>query len=404
MKNKKILFIQHAANFGGSVMSLLYTLNGLREQNPNNNYIILLTKYNPEIIKFYKSYNFDVIFYKPLYSYEHTQALYYNLLNPISIFNEIFQIIKLFKNNKRIRNIIKIYEPDIVHLNSVVLFPLALIIKKFNIPLIWHIRESPYIGLIGVRFRIIKYYILKLPNSAIFICNSDFVSWGSPSNGIVVYNFVDFSKFNKEFKIESKEFKILFLGGYSKIKGGIILIKAINEIYNKYPNIEFKVLLPGFIVDKPKSYFYKFFYYLLPIIGSGTNMQLINREILKSSKPNSFVKLKYEFEVQNLFAQSSILVFPSIRPHFARPIIEAGAMGIPVIGSNLNGVKELIVENETGLLFNSGSFKELSEKILILFNSRQNFTTMGNSSYKCALEKYDQHKNIRQILNLYEKI
>ncbi|HEX8901107.1 MAG TPA: glycosyltransferase family 4 protein [Vitreimonas sp.] len=64
------------------------------------------------------------------------------------------------------------------------------------------------------------------------------------------------------------------------------------------------------------------------------------------------------------FAASDVAVFPSIEPEaFGRGAVEAQAMGVPVIASNLGGFTETVVEGETGLLVPAGNVTALAGAI-----------------------------------------
>ena len=62
---------------------------------------------------------------------------------------------------------------------------------------------------------------------------------------------------------------------------------------------------------------------------------------------------------------SDVLCVPSHREGFGSVVLEAAAMGIPAIGSNVVGLKDSIKHNETGILFEAGNFKE-SARLMVL--------------------------------------
>ncbi len=64
--------------------------------------------------------------------------------------------------------------------------------------------------------------------------------------------------------------------------------------------------------------------------------------------------IEFRKDIPSIINSSDIIVFPSVVPHFARSIIEAGAMAKPSIASNIGGPDELIINGETGLLVPPG--------------------------------------------------
>jgi glycosyltransferase involved in cell wall biosynthesis len=411
-KKKKILFIQHASGFGGSAMSLLYTLQGIKTfAGDKYEVVVALAKWTKQLSEFYQHEGFEVVKPERIETYEHTQGVYYNLLNPFDLFKELKQKSKIKNATLHTEKLLEIVKPDIVHLNSVVLVGSAIAVKKKNIPLVWHVREPSIKGLFGIRRLFIKKMLRTLASRVIFICKADQASWGNPQNGSVVYNFIDFQKFNLNLerpleingtKIPQGDLNILFLGAVGRIKGGLILVKAINELMKKYPEKRFYMLFPGGIYNPPTYILYKVASAILPLIGFGTYSQNINKEIDNSLHPENFIKFTYVKEVAKLMAAADVLVFPSIRPHFARPIIEAGAMGKPSIGSKLGGVIELIDDTKTGFLVEPNSVSDLVEKLTFLLENEEEIQRIGMNSYKIALEKFQNRPNITQIVKVYE--
>ncbi len=411
---KKILFIQHASGFGGSAMSLLYTLQGIKKYSGNQYQIIVaLAKWTKPLSEFYKQAGFDVVQPDWVDTYEHTQGVHFNLLNPINILKEFFQLIKIRKAKKNTKSLLEKIKPDIVHLNSIVLLGSALAAKEEKVPIVWHVREPAVRGLLGMRRSMLRNSLKKIPNKVIFICKADMESWGNPSNGVVVYNFVDFLKFNFKLprpeKIQSKlipksDLIILFLGGVGRIKGGIYLIRAINKLMIKYPHKRIYMLFPGGLYDEPNYLIYMIAKKMLPLFNSGTYSQRIEKEINFSIYPENFIKFRFTKEVPQLLAASDVLVFPSIRPHFARPVIEAGAMAKPVIGSRLGGVEELIIHGVNGFLVTPKNVNDLTEKLERFLINPEIRMSMGVNGYSAAKEKFNAEKNIKLIVDIYDSI
>lgn len=81
-------------------------------------------------------------------------------------------------------------------------------------------------------------------------------------------------------------------------------------------------------------------------------------------------------EPNDFYKKVNISICPSIwEEPFGRVVIESMAHGVPVIGSRIGGIKELIDHKKTGLLFDSGSKKDLIEKIKYLYDNRADIIT-----------------------------
>lgn len=411
---KKILFIQHATEFGGSVMSLLYTINAIKE-NTNDEFEILiaLAKWNEKISHFYEDNGIKVVKCDFIETYEHTQSVNFSFLNISQIWNAIKQEYAVIKAKRNSINLLEKIKPDIVHLNSVVLLGSALAVNQLKIPLIWHVREPAAHGLFGIREKRIICYLADLAEKVFFICHADMQSWGNPKNGEVVYNFLDFNKFNKNtaiinsannIEIPKSDLNILFLGGVSRIKGGIYIIKSLKLLIDKFPDKNIKLIYPGSLYNKPTYLLYRITTKILPLFGFGTYSQLIEKEIIKKNLNDHIIKLPFTKNVSELFRVSDVLIFPSIRPHFARPVIEANAMGIPAIASDLPGVNELILNGYNGYLVKPKNEYEIFLKLSKILTDIDVRKELGKNGYQIALNRYDANKNIVQIIQVYRSV
>jgi glycosyltransferase involved in cell wall biosynthesis len=411
---KKILYIQHASGFGGSAMSLLYTLQEIQKITPDAySLVIALAKWNKAMADFYTQAGFEVVKPEWIDTYEHTQAVSFNLLNPLHWLSEIKQLANIKRAKNNTKKLLEMVKPDLVHLNSVVLLGSAVATQELGIPLVWHVRENPVHGIFGLRYNWLKGKLKQLPNKIIFISNADKFSWGNPSNGALVYNFIDFDKFQikdsqpKDLDgtmVPKSDITILFLGGVARIKGGLYLIKAINTLMTKYPDKNIVLLFPGSIYTSPKYLVYNLAKKILPLFGQGTYSQKIEREILRSPKPVNFIKLPFFKDVPKLLSLTDVLVFPSIRPHFARPVIEAGAMRKPVIGSDLDGVRELIDDGKNGFLVRPKSSEQIAKRLEIFLLDPSKADDMGAFGHSIATEKYQAKNNILKIISTYKNL
>lgn len=410
---KSLLFIQHASSFGGSAMSLLYTIQGIRVNAKEDFSItIALAKWNSDLANFYISNGFKVVDANWIDTYEHTQAVYYNILNPAGLIKEFIQRVKIIRARRRTRELILLVKPDIVHLNSVVLVGSAIEINSMKIPFVWHVREHAVEGLFNFRKNYLIALLKKLPNKVIFICEADKQSWGKPENSIVIYNFIDFEKFKPEFpngyltrtRQKDNQFNILFLGGVNKIKGTIVILKAISELKRIETKKTINLIFPGGKYELPDYLLYKVVSKILPIFGYGTYSQQVERLIVDLGLEENLTRLTFTKDVWLLYEKADVLVFPSIRPHFARPIIEAGAMYLPAIGSDIGGVRELITDGITGFLCRPCDHLDFASKMHLLSEEYELSIRLGANGYINSFEKFNQKVNIEKIIEIYKSL
>src|SRR5690606_3623407 len=74
-------------------------------------------------------------------------------------------------------------------------------------------------------------------------------------------------------------------------------------------------------------------------------------ETLKEITTNPYIiSVGFQKDVRSYFAIANALVFPSYREGFPNVVMQAGAMGLPSIVSNINGCNEIIIEGENGTI------------------------------------------------------
>jgi glycosyltransferase involved in cell wall biosynthesis len=192
----------------------------------------------------------------------------------------------------------------------------------------------------------------------------------------VIYNPV-YLTHKKVAKKEIKEITFGFIGRIEKVKGIEVLLNAVEILKRKHSN--FKLL----------------------IAGKG-NLQYI--ETLKKRFRNEKVKFLGFIKPEEFYPKIDILVVPSLwYEPLPTVILEAFAYKVPVIGSDIGGIPELIENGRTGFIFEPGNSWELSfqmEKFILnpsLKESMQ-FNLMGME------EKFEYKKFVNDYMRIYQSL
>ncbi|WP_426991305.1 glycosyltransferase [Methylomonas sp. CM2] len=105
------------------------------------------------------------------------------------------------------------------------------------------------------------------------------------------------------------------------------------------------------------------------------------------------------FDIADYIAEVDVVAAPFTEPHFARPILEAGAMKTLVIASDIDGTREMILNGEAGYLARPNDIKHWSEqlscalsvdngdKITAMFNNTQR-TYNADVNAQATIEQY----------------
>lgn len=98
---------------------------------------------------------------------------------------------------------------------------------------------------------------------------------------------------------------------------------------------------------------------------------------------------------------SDIGVFPSLNEGLPISLLEKMSCGLPVIVSNIPEFKEIINDNENGLFFEAGNFKELAQKLNLLIADSSLRKRLGESARQVVVENYSQPEFKIAYQNIY---
>ncbi len=130
----------------------------------------------------------------------------------------------------------------------------------------------------------------------------------------------------------------------------------------------------------------------LQIVGDG-NLRGAYQEMserLGLAKTVTFLGNIADEELPKVYRQADIFVFPSVDASeaFGVAVLEAMASGLPVVASNLPGVRTLVRDGATGFLFSRGSEEELKKALLKLLNDKILREQFGRQGRLDINEKY----------------
>jgi len=187
---------------------------------------------------------------------------------------------------------------------------------------------------------------------------------------------------NKPKQLAQNKYNILFVGNLIFAKGVDILLEAFALIEKEYSDV-------GLIY-----------------IGDGEEkVHLINRsiELGIDKKVILFGRVEYK-SIPSIMHYSDILVLPSREEGVGRVILEAMAMKLPVIASNVGGIPFVIDNLKDGILFEPGDVHELKRHVLFLINNKGFSDTITTNGHQKFIDNYEYEVSINMFLNMYKSI
>ena len=123
----------------------------------------------------------------------------------------------------------------------------------------------------------------------------------------------------------------------------------------------------------------------LVLVGNGVNLEPIRRQVEELNIGHKVSFLGFRQDIPEILADVQIFTLISHWEGLPCTIIEAMRAGLPVVASDVGGVKEIVVEGETGYLIPPQDSLTLSQKLACLINNEQLRISMGQK----ARQKYE---------------
>ena len=196
---------------------------------------------------------------------------------------------------------------------------------------------------------------------------------------------VDRRRVRKEFAFDDDMIVIGFVGRFSPGKGHEEFLAAADILRKKYAAIHF--LIVGEASHGEQRYEHKI------------------RTICLSLGLEGIVTFAgYRRDIPDVMAAFDIFAFPSHAESFGVVLIEAMAMGRPVVSTNCDGVLDIVVDGETGIYVQPRKPAELAYAIAKLIDNPGLRERMGKAGRKRVVELFDQQTQMQKLEDVYREL
>lgn len=380
-----VLYISHCNGLeGGASFSLLYLMKEMKKKGVN--VYLLVPEKKRHLTYIYRLNGIKVIgFHYDRWIKENRKQL---------IGKKYIDLVKSHWRAKKISDKIKKLNIDIIHTNSSVVNIGGLINKYTSIPHVWHIREFGEEDYNLYYYYGKKYsinFMNKNSSKIITVSKALYKKYESSlrEKMTVIYNGISNEYINpkKNFLSDlrsSKKINISISGTIHPGKGQEEAILAVNELIKQgYINLHLYIAAQS----SDKDYEEKL------------------KGIVKKCKIESNIHfVGYKSDLKELRQMSCLELVCSRKEAFGRVTIEAMLSMNPVIGANAGGTKELIINGFNGILYKSGDYKDLANKIVYFLKKPEKIEYMGKNGFEYALKNFTSEKNADQIYRIYSEI
>lgn len=293
-----------------------------------------------------------------------------------------------WKLNTLLENLISQYKLDVMHLHG---GPGGLfLLKKFPIPIVYTSHHTYWQQYRYIRTERWKYALYILEKQSYrhadqIICvsedtqkilskyyNVDHSSLHYIPNGIE-------TKQDRTNQVENKTKDILYVGRIDKRKGVDFLIKAMMCVNN---------------IDSDIT---------LHVVGTGKDKIELEAWSKRYKLPVIFYDHIPDHALQQMYTKVAAQVVPSIFEGFGISVLEGMANHVPIIATNVDGIRGIVKNNYSGMLVPYNDPEALADTIIYLLANPHKQKELADNAYR-ELPKYNWQKNYFQTIQLYETI
>ena len=290
----------------------------------------------------------------------------------------------------------KCFRADLIHANNEPFCNRAalLVAKVLQIPCICHIRGGDHEG------SQLMQWTYSLPDH--FISVSHWVAKSLQENLHIAANkisvvydgialeklniYADGIQFRDAYHVADDDFAVGLVGLLIPWKGQVLFLEAAKLLRSKIPCL--KMLIIGGTPDDCIAY------------------EVLLRQRVKDEQLTEMIIFTGHISsMETVYKGLDVVLSASTQPEpLGTVVIEAMAMGRPIIAPNHGGAAEMILHDETGLLFDPGDIQSLANAIEKLCCSKSLRVKLGENARSVALKSFAVEDHVRHIQNIYQQL
>jgi glycosyltransferase involved in cell wall biosynthesis len=295
----------------------------------------------------------------------------------INIFSEIvifFKLLKIFFDEK----------PDIVHLNSSKSGGLGALAARltFTRKIIFTVHGWPFNEDVSLLSKLIRrclsYLTVLLATKTIVISKENYKQ--APFKTVLIHNGI------KDIDFKDRDSARDFLGELTKAPKDKTWIATISELH-KNKGLEYLIQAISKLKEKP----------IVFIIGEGEEKENLSKLIEKLKLEKNVLLMGFVKNASMYLKAFDVFTLTSIKEGHPYVLLEAGLTGLPVIGSNISGIRD-IIDSESGVLIERQKISEAIEKLL---NNPQKRAQLGVNLKDKVEKEFSFKKFFEKTLEVY---
>ncbi len=398
-----ILYLDFSTNFGGSTVCLHNLISSLNKNEYKAVITCIFHRDKTSISKYLNSKNAAVIDIGGFNNRMFLRLLGFidkhsKLLKKIGLYNIGILLAKIMFERiptlLKILYLIKKKKIKLLHVNNGINFPAIIASFISRIPCVCTVRSFPsnnYIHKIALRKKISIVSVSKA-------IRKDFIKKNKLTGQDIktIYDGIEIESIKQKIRKTKNEIRNFFnINNPERLIGTVgrlvpwkrqdLLISAVEKLNKKGFNI--KCLFVGEAEKDTDSVKYE---------------QSLKRMVINKNLQNNIIFAGFSNNVLEILNALDILVLPSIVEPFGMVVLEAMALGVPVVAFNKGGPSEIITHKENGLLVPVGDIDGLAESIQLLFSDKKLYDSILKKSYTRLKKEFSLEETVKKYSELYE--
>lgn len=142
----------------------------------------------------------------------------------------------------------------------------------------------------------------------------------------------------------------------------------------------------------------------LMLVGDGPEFQTVFELVNDMNLKDDVLFLGRQKNISDLLSISDLMLLMSEQESFGLVLLEAAACEVPSIGTNIGGIPEVIVHDETGYLVELGDVDAAATYALQLLTDEQKLKSFSSASIKRANQVFHSRRIVQQYIALYKRL
>src|SRR6187399_322968 len=314
----------------------------------------------------------------------------------------------------KLKKLIKEFKPDIVHTHAAKSGALGrLAAKHSNVPVIVHTFHGhifhSYFNSVKTNFFIrTERYLAGLSDAIVAISDvqkkelsGDFkiaaehkfsvIPLGLDLDNFIINQEEKRNKFRTEFGLDDDVVALGIIGRLVPIKNHSLFLKGLKHVLDN-TTVKFK----AFIIGDGES--------RMAIEQMANDLGIKYTKQTDATHPHPLIFTSWRTDIDTIFAGLDVIALTSLNEGTPVSLIEAQAAGKPIVSTNVGGIENVVIKNETAFLSESNDVKGFSDQLLSLVGSENLRNKMVEKSKKNVEDKFHYLRLVKDVKSLYSQL